>query len=510
MSTGVTGLARLVGQNLRRNVKNFLFSSFGIVVGISTFVFFMGLGEGIRTVVLGKIFVINQVEIVPRTYDMGAFRSEGGLFGGPRLDDRAVSELKGLDGVKGVYPKMRLTFPTRIWGGKEILGRNLFAELIADGAPSGLIDSTLKEAGQFRDWDAGPIECANDGECPDGRLCTGKAAEGGASVCEKIKCEPPEVDRRGRPVGDGECPGRSYCALDTAQCEMPIPMVVNPRLLEVYNGSVHTAMRGTRGAMSKLPKLSDDALLGIQISGSLGRSFLGEAARGEALTRKFELVGFSNKAIALGATLPIGYVKRFNARFKDEEASKQYHSILVETGGKDQVAAVAQHATDRMGFALDSSYEDAQRAGLFITIITLVFSLISVIIIVIAAVNIMHTFLMIIVERRREIGVMRAVGATRGAIAGLILMEAAVVGLIGGGAGCLLGVALAMGVDKVFADGLFGVQVPDFPFKPDTLFAWEPWFFAVGVGGAVLFCLLGAALPALRAATADPASALRS
>ena len=40
---GSLGLLRLVAQNLRRNKKNFIFSSFGIVVGISTFIFFMGL-----------------------------------------------------------------------------------------------------------------------------------------------------------------------------------------------------------------------------------------------------------------------------------------------------------------------------------------------------------------------------------------------------------------------------------------------------------------------------------
>ncbi len=505
--SGPGGLVRLVAQNLKRNKKNFVFSSFGIVVGISTFVFFMALGEGIKTVVLEKIFVINQIEIVPRTYDVGAFKTEGGLFGGPKLDDRAVAELGELEGVSGVYPKMRLTFPSRVWGGKELLGRDFFAELIADGIPSELVSKELSQKDKFRDWEAEAVTCASDADCPDGRLCTG-SGEGGAKVCEKIECKPPELNRRGRPVSDGDCPGKSYCAVDTARCETPIPVVANPRLLEVYNGSVHTAMRGTKGALSKMPRLSEDALAGVSFYGTMGRSYLGEAAQGKAITRKFELVGFSDKAIGIGATMPIGYVKRFNERFKGDKAGGQYHSILVETSANDVVASVAQYATDEMGFALDDNYKDAQRAGLVITIITLIFSLISVIIIIIAAVNIMHTFLMVIVERRREIGVMRAVGATRGAIAALILMEAAVVGLIGGSAGCVLGGAFALGIDKIFADGIMGFKVPDFPFKPETLFAWEPWFLVVGVLGAVLFCLMGALVPALRAARMDPAEAL--
>ena len=206
--------------------------------------------------------------------------------------------------------------------------------------------------------------------------------------------------------------------------------------------------------------------------------------------------------------MPIGYVQRFNQQYKGGDASSTYHSILVETKSNDVVAQVAQHITDEMGFALDDKYEDAQRAGLVITIITLIFSLISMIIIIIAAVNIMHTFLMIIVERRRELGVMRAVGATRSAIACLVLTEAAVVGLVGGAIGSFLGWLIAKGIDKIFADGLFGYSVPDFPFKPETLFSWDPWFFVVGIVGAILFCLLGALVPALRAANLDPAAAL--
>ena len=77
---------------------------------------------------------------------------------------------------------------------------------------------------------------------------------------------------------------------------------------------------------------------------------------------------------------------------------------------------IAKTITDTMGFALSDKYQNAQRAGLLILLVTLVFNLISLIILTVAAVNIMHTFLMIILERRRELALMRALGATRGAI----------------------------------------------------------------------------------------------
>ena len=48
----------------------------------------------------------------------------------------------------------------------------------------------------------------------------------------------------------------------------------------------------------------------------------------------------------------------------------------------------------------------------------------------------------------------------------------------------------------------------DFPFKPDSFFDYPPWLFGLGIGFAVLFALLGALGPALRAAKTDPAGAL--
>ncbi|MBH24130.1 MAG: hypothetical protein CMH57_06700 [Myxococcales bacterium] len=491
-------LARLVGQNLKRNTKDFVFSSFGIVVGISTFIFFVALGQGIKTVVLEEIFVISQLEVVLPSYDVGVFRTEGSLFGGGRkLDDQTVEELRKLEGVSGVYPKMRFEFPARGWGGQEIIGKTFWTEMIADGIPAELVQPDLKNPEMFRDWDAAPIACSDDAGCPSGRSC------GGAGVCEKQACEPPPVDRRGRPQGEDPCPGKSYCGQDTSQCEMPVPVVGNPRLLEVYNGSVHTAMKGSNSALAKLPRLTPDALVGFSFNATLGRSYLGESGTGEPRTRKFEVVGFSPKAIAIGATMPIGYVQRFNAMYREKDTAETYHSLLVEAERNEYVAELARRVTEEMGLALDERYESAQKAGLVITIVTSIFTLISVIIILIAAVNIMHTFLMVITDRRRELGIMRAVGATRASIRVMVLMEATVIGAVGGAIGCGLGVLAAVGVDAAFAR-----LIGDFPFKPDSLFVWEPWFFAAGLGGGILFCLVGALIPAIRASNMDPAAAL--
>ena len=55
---------------------------------------------------------------------------------------------------------------------------------------------------------------------------------------------------------------------------------------------------------------------------------------------------------------------------------------------------------------------------------------------------------------------------------------------------------------------LVAAQLPDFPYKPDTFFAFPTWVWLAAVAVAVLFCLTGAFFPANAAARQEPAAAL--
>ena len=477
-------LSKLVWQSVNRNRRDFLFSSIGIVIGISTLLFFTSLGAGIKETVLEKVFVVRQIEIEQKKYS--------GLFGAKVLDDDLVEKLKQVEGVTSVYPKMRLTFPAGAVGGKQLIGNDLRVELVADGIPDTLISKDdVRGNLEFKDWDN--IACSSDSDCETGFAC------GEEKICKGITCDSSAdlVTQRQTCGNLGFCDNSNTCAI-------PIPVVISPQLLEIYNGSIHTALQGSAGSMCKLPKLSESMLIGLGGDAIFGQSyFLGKAASKEKIEKKrMQLVGFSSKAINLGVTMPIGYVKRLNAKFGNKETSKNYHAIVIEASSNDQIAGIAKRVED-MGYALSSKFENAQRASLLILLITLVFNLISVIILAVAAVNIMHTFLMIILERRHEIGLMRALGATRREIMLLILSEASLLGLFGGITGALLGFGTTKAIDAVFAS-----QVQDFPFKPDTLFAFDLWMFLMAIGAALVFCWIGALIPAIRASRTDPARAL--
>lgn len=478
----ISTLAALVSQSIRRNRRDFILSSIGIVIGIGTLLFFTALGVGVQSTVLERIFVIRQLEVVKPSYDFGSFKSDG-LFGGTKLNDQMVERLRDVEGVAGVYPKMKLTFPSSVKGGESLLGKDMWAELIADGIPPELLSDEIESKSlDFKDYES--ISCTSDQACPASYACVD-------GTCAGVSCQ-----------GDDACTGGTYCN-EANQCMMPIPVLANPGLLEIYNGSIQTAMGGASGAMSKLPRLSEGALKGFGALAVFGKSYLGVSKSKQRIERRVKLVGFSNKAMSLGLTMPIGYVKRLNQRVVGKESASEYHSIVVDAKSNDVVASVAKTVTDDLSLALSSKYSNAQRAGLLILLITLVFNLVSLIFLAIAAVNIMHTFLMIILERRRELALMRAIGAASSDIRLLVLGEATALGLLGG----LLGVGLGFGASFV-VDYLLATRVPEFPYKPETLFAFEPWMWAGCVLVALVFCWIGALIPAVRASRIDPAAAL--
>ncbi|MDG2212593.1 MAG: ABC transporter permease [Verrucomicrobiota bacterium] len=148
--------------------------------------------------------------------------------------------------------------------------------------------------------------------------------------------------------------------------------------------------------------------------------------------------------------------------------------------------------------------------GLF-TALSAILSVFVMIAGVVAFFSIVNTLFMAVSERKREIGVLQAIGATRGYVAAMFAAEAGAIGLIGGMIGYLFGKLLCL-IGNIYASqGL--------PYVPggnwghilgvSDLFV-TPWWLLplMMLGGAIVGALAGV-LPAMRAAKLDPAEALR-
>jgi putative ABC transport system permease protein len=115
----------------------------------------------------------------------------------------------------------------------------------------------------------------------------------------------------------------------------------------------------------------------------------------------------------------------------------------------------------------------------------------------------MHVFSLILLVRRRELGLLRAVGASRADILRLQVLEAGAIGLVSGSVGVGLARAAAALSDRAAAHWL-----PDLTVMPATLFSFDWKLAAAVLILAVTACVMSAVGPARRAASGDPAEAL--
>ncbi len=112
-----------------------------------------------------------------------------------------------------------------------------------------------------------------------------------------------------------------------------------------------------------------------------------------------------------------------------------------------------------------------------------------------------NTFLINITQRRRQLGIMRAIGATRGQISKLIYSEALFTGILGTILGSLLGIVAARYLTNAMGL-LYSTDLPAAPLTPLPFILAT--IFGIGVS------LLGAALPARKASHLEPAEAMRT
>lgn len=468
-----TTLARMVVQNTLRSRKQFVLSAIGIVFGIGAYVFFLALTAKVG-VVLERIFPVEQVEVVaPR---MGKALNR-------KINDATVQQILQRPEVKSALPRMSIAFPA--FGHGNFEGASLNFELVADGVDPRIAGDD-PDLSLFRDWDAEGTRQA----CVPPPRPTGPDEDRFASPPSPRS---PADIAAGKFVNPCPDPERYYCDRGDRTCHHRVPVVVSPALLELYNRQYAKS--------HNLPIVEKDlAKFIVKIGGLSKMRFvveLGYAGREVEAT----LVGISDAAMPIGMTMPLPYLKRWNRDFKGAEAAEAYSSVVVTLRDKDQIAVFSQWLKDSLDLRLEDSL--GERFATVILIIRVLFLGISILIILISAINISHNFFMQIAERRRELGVMRAVGATPADIRRLILGESAMIGIVGGSLGVLLALAVARTLDWLILH-----QAPNFPFKPVSWFSFNPTIWLTGIALSTVFCMFGGFWPARKAAAMEPAQAL--
>lgn len=159
----------------------------------------------------------------------------------------------------------------------------------------------------------------------------------------------------------------------------------------------------------------------------------------------------------------------------------------------------------RDGFMVQSVEAFVTVANRVLNVVTLMFLLVGSIALLVATIGIANTMVMAIYERTREIGILKAMGASRGEIRQMFMLEAGFIGMIGGVVGLGIGWMLGLGLNQAIE---VYSRSREQPFEGE-FFSVTPWLALGSIGFATLIGLLAGWYPARRAAKLDPLQALR-
>jgi putative ABC transport system permease protein len=180
-----------------------------------------------------------------------------------------------------------------------------------------------------------------------------------------------------------------------------------------------------------------------------------------------------------------------------------YSTISVRVKNPKQVESVEQ-AIKKLGFNTFSILDATRSLRQFFAVLDLFLGIFGSLALAVASIGIVNTLVMAILERRREIGIMKAIGATDGDVRKLFFAEAGVMGLLGG----FVGVALGWAIGHIINLGT-NIYLKRQALPPENFWAVPWWLVGAAIVFAFVVSLVSGLYPAARAARLDPVQALR-
>jgi ABC-type antimicrobial peptide transport system permease subunit len=182
---------------------------------------------------------------------------------------------------------------------------------------------------------------------------------------------------------------------------------------------------------------------------------------------------------------------------------KTYGNMVVRVSKSKQVAAV-EDKIKNLGFNAFSIVDASRNLTLAFTFLDLFLGIFGSLALAVASLGIVNTLVMAILERRREIGIMKALGASDRDVKRIFFVEAGSMGVLGGALGVSLGWLIGRTINLAT-----NVYMRRHDLKPQDFWSVPLWLVAVALIFSVIVSLCAGLYPASRAAKLDPVEALR-
>jgi putative ABC transport system permease protein len=444
----------LAGRNLREAVLRNSLTTLGIAVGVASLVAMLSLGVGLQRMATRRLKSSGLFDtvVVSSRRDLRAFNREQEINGpsaaeSPDLDEAARQKIASIAGVVEAYPELRFVTEVR-FGDKAHL--------------------TMVSGMAFSSKDSDSFEGMQ------GRFFSSEEAH--EVVIQKTFA----AELLGRP-------------LPRAPEELKVSDVAGPLL-----GKELVLRFAERTASSN----AEDSASYSVIQRELPLTIVGvtdldpDSMRGSMRARVF---------LAQKLLESLRPMQAFDTRDATRATSAEptYSSLIARVAGASKVAPV-EEAIKKLGFNTFSILDASKSMQRFFKILDMFLFIFGSLALTVASIGIVNTLVMAVLERRREIGIMKAIGASDEDVRGLFFAEAGAMGLLGG----TLGVIFGWAIGKVIGIGT-NIYLRNQGFPPEDFWAVTWWLVLFALGIAFLISLLSGLYPASRAARLDPVQALR-
>jgi putative ABC transport system permease protein len=471
-------LTELAARNLREaGLRNSL-TTLGIAVGVASLVAMLSLGVGLqelastrlsRSGLFDAVFVTTQANMRAFGGPPRPAAERASAQASRKLDDAARQQLAGIKNVVEVYPEVR--FPTEVqFEGKPYM--TTVAGIPASARGDGAFDEMK---GSFF---SGPeaneailqIEFARDLTKQTDSLI-GKELV--LRYAEKQALPADDAQVRKKPSKDAAAAATGKAATGVAATKDSA----------ADDGPVS-------GGFSLVPREMKLRIIGV-VETEPATGF-GGFGRGRLLI-----------PLQIAQNLRIVQPTDMREMLRGSSGKPTYESLTVRVSSPKAVQGV-EDAIKGMGFGTFSILDATKNLRLFFTVFDLLLGIFGSLALTVASLGIINTLVMAILERRREIGILKALGAADRDVRRLFFAEAGAMGLLGG----VLGVAIGwlIGRALTFATNVYLARQELPPIDLSSI----PWWMVVGAIAFSFFVSLAAGMyPASRAARLNPVEALR-
>ena len=180
-----------------------------------------------------------------------------------------------------------------------------------------------------------------------------------------------------------------------------------------------------------------------------------------------------------------------------------YSSISVRVKNPGEIKGV-EDSIKKMGFTTFSILDASRSLQQVFKVLYAFLGIFGSLALAVASIGIVNTLVMAILERRREIGIMKAIGASDGDVKKLFFAEAGAMGMVGG----IIGVVFGWAIGQIINFGT-NIWLKSQSIPPEHFWAVPWWLVGFAIGFAFFVSLVSGLYPAGRAARLDPVQALR-